>query len=159
MEDGRPNVGEDIPEGREKTWDVFGPFHDRSPFGPGRARRCAGRSAGRTFVAACPPGVRQLKGPDLVAKVRDSLKEPPVVDGVSEAEVQDAQGLSPSRPAWPSGDNHPAQRRSSPVVRGPGPAHTERCRRTARVVARRYHRAGGPFPWSAVGRREGTDAG
>ena len=95
MKDSRPNVGEDVQEGREKTWDAFGSFHDRSPFGPGRARRCAGRSAGRTFVAACPPGVRQLKGPDLVAKVRDSLKEPPVVDGVSEAEVQDAQGPQP----------------------------------------------------------------
>src|SRR2546428_94293 len=75
MEDGRPNVGEDIPEGREKTWDVFGSFHDRSPFGPGRTRPCAGR----ILVGVYPPGVRQPKGPDLVAKVRDSLKEPPGV--------------------------------------------------------------------------------
>src|SRR2546422_10499572 len=95
MEDGRPNVGEDVPEGREKTRDAFGSFHDRSPFGPGRTRRCAGRSAGRTFVRVCPPGVRQLKGPDLVAKVRDSLKEPPVMDGVAEAVVQNAHSPKP----------------------------------------------------------------
>src|SRR3989442_16012740 len=91
MEDSRPNVGEDVPEGREKTWDAFGSFHDRSPFGPGRTRP----RAGRILVRVCSPGVRQPKGPDLVAKVRDSLKEPPVVHGVPEAEVQDAQGPQP----------------------------------------------------------------